>query len=109
MSDKSDHLIERAAALLRAASSPTVDRPPPRPAPRPPSIVPPTAPPLYGASARAGAAGTVPVAAAPQPLRSRPSDSRHLTSASIGSVEEIGHFSHPAVTLDALEAAGLMV
>ncbi|HYZ62667.1 MAG TPA: hypothetical protein VE650_09440 [Acetobacteraceae bacterium] len=121
MSDKSDHLIERAAALLRSASAARLPEqaeaginpefkpvPPPRPAARsedppglppgvPPLLVPPARPmPVHGGSPGATSVQTRPRPMPPPPMGGAASEIRPSET-------------RPAIPLEALERAGLMV
>ena len=110
MSDKPDHLIERAAALLRSASavSPSdAAEPPTRPAPPPArvnggSVSAGAIPPLYTPPRAAGAAaGPLPVPG--QGFR------RAAPVPAITSVADLPPSGNPPVSIDALERAGLMI
>ena len=117
MSDKTDHLIERAAALLRAAAAPSTDRAGEEPAPNssPPTArangaAPASVPPLYVPPARPNQTASGPVPLSPQALRGRSAaDMRFPVAPAITSVAEIAHFANPAITIEVLERAGLMV
>src|SRR4051812_36643318 len=117
MTDKSDHLIERAAALLRSATPrppQPLDRgdapipgavPQPRPAPRDdaPPRLPPGVQPILVAPARGAALGSPGFAPPGPPLRPRPGPGTG-TAAS-----ELRSQAGPQLSLDVLERAGLMV
>src|SRR4051794_35128143 len=107
MTDKSDHLIERAAALLRSASAARpaeqagealrVAAPPSAPRPDSGPSLPPGVPPLLVPPPRAGVMGPAPTAIRPRPFASGTAADLRATSA----IEPIA--------LDTLERAGLMV
>lgn len=116
MSDKPDHLIERAAALLRAASSGMSDRAgldpapvAPRPVARQNGAGAAGVPPIYVPPIRPTPAVDGPVPVSPQPMRPRVGSSRGVVAAAISSVVQISRFTHPPITIETLERAGLMV
>src|SRR3954447_20932670 len=118
MTDKSDHLIERAAALLRSGNAP---RPPeraeagPGPAPgvpprsAPPDDMPPRLPPgvqpILVAPPRTAPVGAGLVTPAPSPpVRPRPASGPGGAASDLRAAG-----THPLLRLDLLERAGLMV
>src|SRR4051812_39712514 len=109
MSDKSDHLIERAAALLRSAGAARPAEPgplhdqaqaaplaPPRSSPRPESG--PGIPPVLVPPPRAGIIGPGATAVRPRPLGGG------ATAADLRAASK-----HAPISLEILERAGLMV